>query len=60
MIGPILYRNIRGLGTSRGRLKKMVKKFKPKVVALVETFVDNSSMGILMGYLCLEKGSLIN
>lgn len=56
MIGPIVYWNIKGLGTSRGRLKKLVKKFKPKVVALAETFVDGSSMGNLMRSLCLEDG----
>ncbi|XP_042972740.1 uncharacterized protein LOC122304535 [Carya illinoinensis] len=57
MIGPILYWNVRGLGTSRGRLKKLVKEFKPKVFALAETFVDDSKMGRLMRQLGLEEGS---
>lgn len=52
-----MFWNIRGLGSSKGRLKRLVKNFKPKVITLSETFVDDSRMGILMRNLGLEKGS---
>lgn len=38
MIGPIFAWKIRGIGTSRGRLKKLIASFKPKIIALMEPF----------------------
>ena len=38
MIDSILVWNIRGVGTSRIRLKKLVGRYKPKIVALLEPF----------------------
>ncbi|XP_042969188.1 uncharacterized protein LOC122301898 [Carya illinoinensis] len=46
----------RGLGTSRGRLKKLEKKFNIKVVALAETFVDERKMDNIKKLLWLENG----
>ncbi|KAF5441792.1 hypothetical protein F2P56_037007 [Juglans regia] len=38
MIEPIFVWNIRGVGTSKVRLKKLIGKLKPKIVALLEPF----------------------
>ena len=38
MIDPILVWNIRGVGTSKGRLKTLISKWRPKIVALLEHF----------------------
>ena len=38
MIDSILVWNIRGVGTSRTRLKALVGRYKPKIVALLEPF----------------------
>ncbi|XP_042962740.1 uncharacterized protein LOC122297018 [Carya illinoinensis] len=51
-----MYWNIRGLGTSRGRLKKLVKSFNVKVVALAETFVDERKMDKIKKSLWLDNG----
>lgn len=56
MIGSILAWNIiRGLGTSRGRLKKLVMKMKPQIVALKEPFAAVDKMRDLYHSLRMDK-----
>lgn len=55
MISPIFARNIRGIGSSRGRLKKLVASLKPKVVALMEPFQNFDKAQGLMRLLLLDN-----
>lgn len=47
MIEPILFWNLRGLGTSKRRLVKLVHMYKPKIIALVESFLNDSHLSRL-------------
>ncbi|XP_042984734.1 uncharacterized protein LOC122313615 [Carya illinoinensis] len=57
--GKILYGNVRGLGTSRKRLLKMVRSRKPCVFAVAEPFVDGQHLGRLQSDVSFE-GSVSN
>ena len=54
MIRLILYWNIRGLGTSQLRLKKLIKKFRPNIIALAEPFLMEEKIPRLLGRLRCE------
>lgn len=55
MIGPILSWNIRDIGTYRGRLKKLVVKMKPKIVALMEPFALSDKVHGLVHLLKMDQ-----
>jgi len=55
MIGPILSWNVRGFGTSRGRLKNLVRKLKPKIVALMEPFASSDKVQDVIRFLHMDK-----
>lgn len=36
MISPVIFWNLRGVGTSQLRLRKLIKRYKPNILALAE------------------------
>ncbi|XP_042942334.1 uncharacterized protein LOC122276573 [Carya illinoinensis] len=55
MIKPILFWNLRGLGTSKRRLVKLVHLYKPKIIALAEPFLNVSHLSRLQAKLHMEN-----
>lgn len=54
MISPIIFWNIRGVDTSQLRLKKIIKKFKPNIIALVEPFLLEDKIPNFLGHFNCE------
>lgn len=51
MMKPILFWNLRGVGTSQKRLSSLVRKFLPGIVAVAEPFLPSSRMDVLQSRL---------
>lgn len=51
MSDVIFFWNIKGLGSSRGRLKKLLNNFKVKLFAIVEPFLTEDRMHVMGNYL---------
>ncbi|KAG2725982.1 hypothetical protein I3760_01G090700 [Carya illinoinensis] len=49
MISPILFWNIRGVRSSKLRLRNIIKKFKPNIIALAEPFLREDKITTLLG-----------
>lgn len=60
MSDTIFFWNIRGLGSSRDRLKKLLNKFKVKLFAIVEPFLNEDRMHVLGNYLNMNYKSYIS
>lgn len=56
----IFFWNIRGLGSSRGRLKKLLNKFKVKLFAIAEPFLNANRMHVLGNYLNMNYNFYIS
>lgn len=46
MIGSIVVWNVRGLGTSKQRLKRLIRHFNPSMLSISEPFVDEEAMDV--------------
>lgn len=55
MIGPILVWNIRGIGTSKGHLKKLLAKVKSKMVVFSEPFQNFDNAQRFMRFLHFDN-----
>lgn len=54
MISPFIFWNLWGVGTSKLRLRNIIKNYRPKILALVEPFLLKDKISNYLGQFSCE------